>query len=950
LHITNGLWTGSYGQREIVIANPAANFGPAKAFVRVQPANVGNLVSLKATIYGTYNYAPIMGWLSADYAYYCDGGGAITMLSFAVTEAFGWAKDYLRIGTLEVENGYISIPIWSLNSNAVRVLVEFYDAYGALIDSTLAVTTWVTDTMPAANVVAFQSGLRVDGNVGIGAGTALAPLHIRNSGPGVVPMLRLCAGAYGPTDGPAIGFYNQYEDKYMGSIHSEFPENNGGFCDMVFSTRNSEAVGERVRIKAGGNVGVGTATIASKLHVSGGTAMTGGWGSVETLTHAYPVLVFESTAGGSKWAGIGYERANGLMFWTGATSADVPASGVLSARFFDSGDATIAGNLGVGVVSPAQKLEVAGNVIVTAASVAWTEGVNIDSADGTWGGLKFRTVGRSGAVGSWHFGYNGTHTANSPTACPIYLYGAEAGYVMAFLQNGNVGIGTTSPACKLHVGGNVRVSYPSSPAGYEFATKSDDTQMSLSYWIDATTKYKDLVTFDYLGKVGIGTADLGVDGGVTPRLAVANPSDVDKFVGMGFDNSGDYGFIHAIDRATAWKNLIIQGFGGNVGIGCANAYDELVANGSFETTPLTDDWSGCSGTIARVSGGRTGTYCCELTRTSGGYQYVGQTVSNLVIGVTYTLTAWVKDGSSSGESAMIMKRRTSDSGDELYSAVVKTSGSWQSMTLTWVATASQYSIFLFKLSDVDVTILYDDVSVTRTANVPFWPLDVNGDINVSSGHRFLVNGVEQIGPTGPGGPTGPASTVTGPTGPTGSPSTVTGPTGPGGAPSTVTGPAGAGGPTGPTGPGVTIEVSSAATTTVTISQDTEKTTTSDTYVKLKEMLFNEDAPGTVSFSISVHSSSTGTVEIAWFKNDVEYYEEVEKTGTTPVVYTQIFSNLVSGDKVQIYGLRITAGNSCHVTNFRAKYKWVIAAISGHTLLTPLVSTATTVLSTTNQDP
>jgi hypothetical protein len=39
-----------------------------------------------------------------------------------------------------------------------------------------------------------------------------------------------------------------------------------------------------------------------------------------------------------------------------------------------------------------------------------------------------------------------------------------------------------------------------------------------------------------------------------------------------------------------------------------------------------------------------------------------------------------------------------------------------------------------------------------------------------------------------------------------------------------------------------------------------------------------------------------------------------------------------------------------VTNFRAKYKWVIAAISGHTLLTPLVSTATTVLSTTNQDP
>lgn len=157
-------------------------------------------------------------------------------------------------------------------------------------------------------------------------------------------------------------------------------------------------------------------------------------------------------------------------------------------------------------------------------------------------------------------------------------------------------------------------------------------------------------------------------------------------------------------------------------------------------------------------------------------------------------------------------------------------------------------------------------------------------------------------------------------------------------------------PTSPGG-GATVGVSGAATPTVTISQDTEKINNTTSYVKLKEMKFNEAVVGTIQFEHSVHSGSTGEVMTAWYKNGVLVEENTEHIGTGAEIFYWTFTNLAANDLVQIYGKRTgVVGNACHVNNFRAKYKWVISAISGEVLATPLTLSKTTVISTTNQDP
>jgi hypothetical protein len=181
---------------------------------------------------------------------------------------------------------------------------------------------------------------------------------------------------------------------------------------------------------------------------------------------------------------------------------------------------------------------------------------------------------------------------------------------MRVTPTGDVGIGTTNPASKLEVRGQLRTTGPLvfvDPNGIPYP----DNWIGMAQNIEGTTKWLHIggITEGGVrrltlwanrthiwGDVGIGTptpdAKLTIQkdegngqvGSRPAQIRIHGHTNPNNKLELGYDTVGNFAVIGALTEMVAWRNIILANNGGNVGIGTTNPAAKLGVNGDVEVT------------------------------------------------------------------------------------------------------------------------------------------------------------------------------------------------------------------------------------------------------------------------------------------------------------------------------------------------------------------------------
>jgi hypothetical protein len=184
----------------------------------------------------------------------------------------------------------------------------------------------------------------------------------------------------------------------------------------VLTFRNETDTATRMVIDGSGNVGIGTSAPTGKLHVSGNFIRVEQSGANDLYMGRASDLI----SGGPTGAAIRYD---GTALRIGASSTEV--------AIFSGGD------LGIGTSSPASKLHVSNTAAATRITI--TDDV---------------ASGRSGYIES---NYSDALVIGTTSGVRGIRFSPDNQPRMFLSVAGNLGIGTSSPAYKLDVAGNIRV-------------------------------------------------------------------------------------------------------------------------------------------------------------------------------------------------------------------------------------------------------------------------------------------------------------------------------------------------------------------------------------------------------------------------------------------------------------------------------------------------------------
>ena len=188
-------------------------------------------------------------------------------------------------------------------------------------------------------------------------------------------------------------------------------------ADIFFRTNNVD----RVRIEAGGNVGIGTDAPGEKLEVQG-------------TIYATPITYAASQSAYALKMGASNNTAFDMGIKAKSTSSGSPYMSLCSAN---TEDVIVVQNsyVGIGTTSPYGKLDVAGNIRLQSDNQIY--------------------FGGTGSIPYWTTGVDNTTNNNFVIGGQAY-YSGDRDILLTPANNGNVGIKTTSPSYELDVVGDIR--------------------------------------------------------------------------------------------------------------------------------------------------------------------------------------------------------------------------------------------------------------------------------------------------------------------------------------------------------------------------------------------------------------------------------------------------------------------------------------------------------------
>ena len=464
----------------------------------------------------------------------------------------------------------------------------------------------------------------------------------------------------------------------------------------------------RLAVTNDGNVGIGTTTPSSKLHVKGS------FGAPSTTGYALNGIARFGQNSGNGGLDIGFGDPYSWLQSRDTTNY---------AANYDLALQPNGGNVGIGTTSPNAKLDISGGSGISINNNYTHVGCTSSGAMAIFGHNIKTDPTFSNKVISANSGYHSSmikmyynqgitfHTINAPAIADDTFYELSTGVTnerMRIDKAGNVGIGTTSPSANLHIVGDNAVSGSqgfikisnnvNGDAGIigdsiALMTGGVSNQLAIrsgSAGIVLGVGSSPKMTIASNGNVGIGTTNpahkLQIDGGT---LYAATRSVVDNLswdIGVGgstASNADLRGKFYMWDGTNNQTRFVIDS-SGNVGIGTTSPVHKLDVAGDINFSGNMYQ----NGTIFSGGGGGGGGGSANINwgTTPGAYAYSGIDSSGLYI-------EQVDD--NSGKGTIRLQTRKNNTGSY---AAFKISGESNNFTFTGGSVAIGNTVAYEKLA------------------------------------------------------------------------------------------------------------------------------------------------------------------------------------------------------------------------------------------------------------